>query len=198
MQDVTENEMRIALKIFKDFTRKYNANNLAKETNLTSMGVLKILNRLEQQKIIRFEQVGKAKIAHIDYSNEYAKHFILFLLQREAETSNARVKRWVTEVKKLQDYATFGVMFGSVLHKDSFQDVDLLVVLPQKNVPELSQKVEEINRLNTKCIHMVKQSIQDITSNLLEQDSIIVDALREGVVVFGYEDLFEVMKSVTR
>jgi len=90
------------------------------------------------------------------------------------------------------------VLFGSVLQKDVFKDVDLLAVLPQTKLDELSKQVEELNKINVKRIHVVKQSLKDLRENLVKQDKIAVAALRSGVVVFGHEALFEVMVSVAR
>ena len=102
MDEITVNEMKAILKIFKDFKTRYNANNLSKKLDLTSMGTLKILRRLYQKNILKLEELGKAKYYSINYDNPFAIDYIVFLLQKEANESLPRVKRWLNEAKKIE------------------------------------------------------------------------------------------------
>jgi len=131
MNGLSSNEMKVLLKIFKDFGSHHNANKLSKEMGLSAMGVLKILKNLEKQNLINYEMIGKAKIYKINFQNSYAKEYLSFLLRKEAEDSKPRIKRWVIELRKLEQYSSVGVVFGSVLKSDQHKDVDLLSVLKQ-------------------------------------------------------------------
>ena len=115
MDSVTPNEMNVLLRIAKDVSKDYNANNLAKESGLTPMGALKILKRLEKQGILKSRKLGRAIFYKPDYENNYAKTFLQFLLQKEAEETQPRLKRWITEVQKLKETAETVVVFGSIL-----------------------------------------------------------------------------------
>ena len=52
MRTGKDNEMRVILHILKHPEKDYNANNLAGELKLSSMGILKIARRLEQEGIL--------------------------------------------------------------------------------------------------------------------------------------------------
>ncbi len=197
MYKLTANEMKIILRIFKDFNSKYNANNLAKEFKLSSMGVLKIVKRLHKQNLLKFEVVGKAKIYSINFKNDYVKKYLVFLLSKEAEESIGKIKRWIVELRKLENSAEIGVLFGSVLKSNKFDDIDMLAVLKQSQVKDFNKLVEEINQLSVKKVHPVKQSVQDLKNNLLKKDKIILNAVKEGIVLFGYEKFVEVIESVS-
>ena len=60
MNDITNNEIQILLKIVKSPEIDYNANSIAKEIKITSMGALKILKRLEKENILKSKKIGKA------------------------------------------------------------------------------------------------------------------------------------------
>ena len=49
MKDITKTEMDIVLTLVKTPEAIYNANSLSKVLNITPMGALKILKRLEQE-----------------------------------------------------------------------------------------------------------------------------------------------------
>jgi len=198
MNDLTVNEVHVALMIFKDFSVKYNANNLSKKLGLSAMGTLKILKKLQVQNLLKSEEIGKSRIYSINFENDYTKQYISFLLRKEAEESDPRIKRWIVELRKLDDVSGIGLLFGSVIRSDKYNDIDFLAVLKQAQINEFNEKLDELNKLNVKRIHSVKQSVQDIKDNLARKDKVLVDAVRLAIVVFGYEKYIEVIESVSR
>lgn len=198
MRDVTANEMRVLLRIAKDFTTKYNANSLSKDVGLSAMGVLKIVNKLQEQGLLVTEVVGKAKIFRVNYENNYTRQYLSFLLRKEAEEAIPQVKRWVSELRKLELKAKIGVLFGSVLNNKEFKDVDVLIVLEQKNNILLNKELDMIKQLSAKHIHPVKQTMSDFQENLLQEDKVMVSAVKRGIVMFGYKEFVEVLSNVTR
>jgi DNA-binding Lrp family transcriptional regulator len=197
MNEISPNEMKTLLMIFKDYSSSYNANNLSKKLNITSMGCLKILKNLEKKKILTSKQLGKARFYKIDFENSYAKTYLQFILENEAEESIPKIKKVVKEVRKLQENATIGIVFGSVLHKENYADVDLLLVLNNQKNEGLNKNIEEINKINIKKIHAVKQTEEDLIKNLKENNAVIISAIKEGIVAFGYEKIIQVIRNVS-
>ena len=197
MNEISPNEMKTLLMIFKDYSSSYNANNLSKKLNITSMGCLKILKNLEKKKILTSKQLGKARFYKIDFENSYAKTYLQFILENEAEESIPKIKKVVKEVRKLQENATIGIVFGSVLHKENYADVDLLLVLNNQKNEGLNKNIEEINKINIKKIHAVKQTEEDLIKNLKENNAVIISAIKEGIVAFGYEKVIKVIEDVS-
>ena len=197
MNDLTANEMKIILRIFKDFNTKYNANSLAKEFGLSAMGVLKILKKLHKQNLLKVEVIGKARIYSINFKNDYAKGYLAFLLMKETEESIGRIKRWVVELRKLEKSAEICVLFGSMLKLDKYSDVDLLAALKQSQIKDFNKIIGEINQLNVKKVHPIKQSFQDLRANLLKKDKVVLNAVKESIVLFGYEKFVEVVENVS-
>jgi len=198
MNNLSTNEIKILLKIFKDFNSYHNANNLSKELGLSAMGALKIVKNLEKQGLIQYDLIGKAKMYHVNLKNDYARQYISFLLRKEAEESKSRIKRWVVELKKLKSVSNIGILFGSVIRSDQYNDIDVLVVLKQSQIKEFNKLVEELNQINVKRIHTVKQSIHDLKDNLVNKDKVVLNVLRNGIILFGYDKLVEVIEGVSR
>jgi len=186
MRSGKENEMLFALSILKSPEIEYNSNSLAKHMNLSSMGSLKIANRLQKEGVLIFRRVGKAKIYKISNS-EYALQYIKLLLKKEAEISHPYLKRWIEEIKKAKS-AKSAILFGSVLkkHEDS-KDIDILFIVDSKSFAKLKKEIEEINLLNVKKIHPLFQTEEDLEKNISGKDPVILNAIK-GVVVFG-EDI---------
>lgn len=196
METITKNEMEVMLKLFKDLEHSYNANNLSKEIKLTPMGTLKILKKMEKNGLVISQQLGKAIFYKPDLKKEYTRSYIKLILQREAEQSPPKIKRWVNESKEFDKYASIGIIFGSILTKPDPEDIDLLLVLKKKNGAD--NLVKEKNKVNIKKMHLVKQTIQDLKKNMKKKDMVLLSILRRGIVVFGHEKLIEVIKDATR
>ncbi|MFH1834901.1 MAG: hypothetical protein ABH851_01795 [Methanobacteriota archaeon] len=197
MDSVTPNEMKLVLRIAKDVSRDFNANSLAEESGLTAMGALKILKRLEKQGILKSRKLGRASFYKPDYDNNYAKTFLQFLLEKEAEEAPSRVKRWIREVRKLEGAAEMAVLFGSILDKEG-DDVDMLVVLKPEDQKKLDDRLNELNEVNVKRIHPVKQTVEDFTENIRRGDKVVLTAVKNGVVAFGYGKIVEALENVAQ
>jgi len=191
--DITKNEMLIVLSVFKNPEKEFNANNISKEMRITPMGALKIMKRLEKENILAAKVAGKATFYRINFSNDYARDYLMFVLKREVEHSSPYVKRWVNEVRKLKN-ADIAIIFGSVLKKEGkADDVDVLVATSQERFEKLKEEIKELNKINEKDMHAVYQSLKDLEDNILRRDNVVLSALK-GIVVFGEEKLIGLVK----
>lgn len=193
MRDVTKHEMMVTLKIFKTPEKEFNANSISGETGLTPMGALKILKKLEKEGILTAKTAGKATFYRLNFSNEYARIYVRFALKNEAEHSSPYVRRWIREIRKLEN-ADAVILFGSVLRKENkANDVDVLAVTGQNKFGKLKEEIIELNKINEKRIHPVYQSMKDLRNNITNRDKIVLNALK-GVVALGEETLIEAVK----
>ena len=192
MKDITNNEMLFVLTIFKSPETEYNANSIAKHLKITSMGALKIAKRLEKENILTSRELGKAKFYKISL-NDYTKQYINFLLKREAEQSVAYIKRWINEARKIKN-ADSAVLFGSILKKEKeAKDIDLLLITNEDKFPKLKKEIESINLINTKKIHPLYQTKQDLIKNIKKQDKPILNAIK-GIVAFGEDKIISLLE----
>lgn len=193
MKSITSNEINFVLQILKNPKYDYNANNISKELGISSMGALKIAKKLEKEGILSSKKLGKAIFYSINYKNEYTKHYLSFILKKQAEQSNPYVKRWISEIRKVKN-ADIAILFGSVLSKhDKANDIDALFVVSQKNFSELKKEIEDINKINDKKLHPVYQSEQDLIENINKEDKVVLNVIK-GVVVFGEELFLKLLK----
>ena len=190
MDTITKNEMHTILSIVKSPEMMYNANNLAKVLEITSMGTLKILKKLEQELILKSKQIGKARIYRINLDDDYSKNYINLLLSREALHSSPQIKRWASELKKIK-HADLIILFGSVLDKKEPNDIDVLFVTEQKNFKKLKDEIKELNQINVKNVHPVYQSKEDLILNIKEKDKVILNAIK-GIFIKGENNFLEV------
>jgi predicted nucleotidyltransferase len=194
MEDITKNEIKFLLTLFKNPKENFNARNLSKKIGLSHTGTLKIAKHLEKEEIIVSNKIGNAIIYNINKEKSFVKDYLIFLLQRESIKADAYVKRWVQELNKIES-AELIILFGSVLRKhDKAKDIDVLfIVKDQKEFNKLKKEIEKINLINIKIIHPMFQTKEDIIKNIKKEDKALLSALN-GVVVKGYEIFWKVLK----
>lgn len=197
MRAITQNEMDVVLTIFKDVDCDYNANSLSKVISVSPMGALKILKRLAAQGILKSKQMGQAVFYKVNLEEDYARSYVRFLLKKEASESAPRIRRWVRELRRLEG-ADIGIVFGSVVRKDKFNDVDALLVLHKAQNSRLDKSIRDLNKINVKKIHAVKQTRKDLVSNLGKKDRVVLEIIKSGIVLFGYEEIVEVIRDVAQ
>jgi len=191
----TQLERGIALKIFKDFTTKYNAGNIAIELKKTRAGTLKALKNLEKKRIVIGEAIGKARIYKLNLADDFVKKNIELLLEEEARTR----QRWINEFEELSKKAEILILFGSIIRDEKkAHDLDLLIVLDTKQNKEIDNMINDKNNILTKRIHPVKQTKGDLTNNLKKHDKVLLNALKFGIVLHGYKQIVDMIENVTR
>lgn len=193
MRTGMHNEMRFVLSVLKSPEVEYNSNNLAKHLGISAMGALKIAKKLENEKVIMFRQVGRAKIYKINFKNEYARQYLKFLLSKEVEQAQSYVKVWIREVKKIKN-THIAILFGSVLRRSKeAKDIDVLLVTDKKKFSKLKKEVEGINLINIKKLHPIYQSKSDLENNIKKRNKVVLNAIK-GVVVFGEDALIKILE----
>lgn len=192
MKDITANEMRLVLTLFKSPATQYNASSMAKAIGISAMGALKIARRLEEEGTLSSQQLGRATFYRLNLDRAEVRQYVSFLLKREARQASAYVKRWSTECQKLRS-ATAIILFGSVLRRQQeAKDIDVLLVTTRQRFAQLRREVAAIDALSTKKLHPLYQTPEDLQENVRQRDPVVLNAVK-GIVAFGDERLVELM-----
>lgn len=194
MESMTANEMKSLMRILKEPAADYNARSLGMAEGITPMGALKILKKMGGKNLLVGKKYGKAIYYKPNLSEEYPEKFYEFLLRKEAEEASPRTRAWVREIRKLSGRAEAAIIFGSVLGKKEYNDVDVLFVLSQGQLKALKEEIAGIDSITDKKIHPIMQTKEDLVRNIRGGDKVVLSALKNGVVAFGYEKVIEAIR----
>ena len=104
------------------------------------------------------------------------------------------MQRWIHQFEKLLAVADAVIIFGSAVQNYSkARDIDLLVVFKGKNLNAARRIIEQENRSSAKPIHVVWQSPQDFISNIKKLDPVLINALKFGYVLCGYNLIVQII-----
>ncbi|MFH1134313.1 MAG: hypothetical protein V1735_07555 [Nanoarchaeota archaeon] len=190
---LTDLEKEIVLKLFKEFHKDYNSSSIAREIGKSRVGAFKALRSLETKGFVKGKLLGKARFYTLNLESSFTRKTVELLLMEEANQK----QRWVDEFRGLFPSITVATLFGSMIHNEKVaNDIDLLLVYPETKNAQVNDFLKEKNEILLKRIHPVKQTKEDLENNLKRKDAVVLDALRTGVVLHGFQEWVEMIAHV--
>lgn len=114
------------------------------------------------------------------------------------EKLEGKIKCRYEDLKSLKEITSLCLFFGSYLKKKNPNDLDMFIVLKKKNFKKYKERLKYLQDIVPIKIHDLIQTKEDLISNLKEGNKVIREAIREGVVLWGQEELIEVFADVSR
>ncbi len=194
MVSLTWKERETLLILFKDFVTFYNANSISKILGISHVGAQKIFKRLYHNNILIPRKIGKSITYKLRLEDDYVSRLIAFLLADEAHN----FKRWGEEFKDLFKKNRIVMMFGSAIKNYAqAKDIDIMIVINKKDSKEVNQILKRKEEILPKKLHAIKLTHKDLLDNLKEKDKVIIDIIRNAVIIYGQDTYVGVIKSVT-
>ncbi len=193
MMTLTKNEREVVLILLKDFTSFYNANSISKVLKISHVGAQKIFKRLLNEDLVVSKIIGKSIIYKLNFGNDYVNQLTSFLLADEANN----FKRWKEEFKELFKNNRIVMLFGSAI-KDysSARDIDLMIVLEEKDLKEVNLIIRKKEEILPKKIHAIKLTDTDLLENIKKKDKAVVDIVKNAIILYGQDKYVDILKNV--
>ncbi len=192
MKLLTTNQGKALLRISKDFANNYNANTLAQKLNITRKCALDIVKSLKEQDLAKSKKYGKSTFYKGNFTSMYFKQIFLSLCMTEAQQ---HAKRWIHQFEKLVPYSQAILIFGSAIREyKKAHDIDLVIIVEEKYVEQVREIIDKENKISIKPIHVIWQSPLDFKDNLKLPDPVLINALKFGYILHGYESVFEALQ----
>jgi len=193
MVELTKNEAKAILILFKEFNANYNANNLSKILEISHAGVQKLLKRLSNQNILIHKSIGKAIIYKINLKDDFVQKLITFLLADEAQ----KYLRWKDEFKELNKNRRIVMLYGSAIKNYvNAKDIDIMVIMKNEDEKEVQNILKEKEKILPKKLHAILLTKKDLLDNVNKNDKVILDIIKNAIIIYGQEHYVEVMKDV--
>lgn len=196
MLALTNNEARAVSFLLRNFSERYSINALARELKLSPRGAYKIVKKLEKAGVLNPEAIGNAIYYHPNLDIEVGRKMAELVLSYVELNPYAMVQAKAFE--KLKPYVLSAVLFGSVLTKaENAGDIDVLLVLEEKQFSDAHKVLLEIQRIKPKKISEMLQSKEDLARNIRKRDVPLLSAIRTGQVLWGSEIIVEGIRNGT-
>ncbi len=187
-------EIRLVKYLFKHYQDKFNARQLAKLLHLNHAHVNKLCHLLANKDLVIEERLGNSIYFSYHYKNTLALKFIEYLLSLERKEFPQYLSVLLHSLKKFNQSIQFGLVFGSSIRKEDYQDFDVLLMYPVKNLKEIKRIKEEIRKsgLLEKPVRYVDITEKDIIANA--KDKTFYNILSDSLIFYNSEEYVRVIK----
>ena len=166
MLSLSDNEFSVINFLVRNFTEKLTIRSMAQKLNFSPAGVFNILKKLEKQNIVVGQKLGTGLFYSINFENRIAEHLAAIVLLYSEE----KVEIDVEKLKQAK----------AVI----FDEKTLLLITDSMTVLDVS--IPEIN--------VITKTEDEVIALLRKKDSVMLQLLRKGIVLFGEDKIVEIIK----
>ena len=190
------NQKRTIVHLFKDFTTIHTITSIAKELNLSRVGIWKIIAELTTIKYITAKKLGTGKtsteIIQLQWNPILERAMALYLTEEAWVQS-----RWCNTFKEYEKNADFLIIYGSILHNPKqADDIDILGI--SKNFDKIDTITNKTQQTQIKKIHSIWFTEKELEIELKKPNKAMIDAVKTGIVLFGIDNYIKFMKKNQR
>lgn len=185
--------------LFKQFTMKWTITSLAKETNMSRVGIWKVLKKLEERRLISLSSIGEGKTSifsiGLNWENPILEKTLALILTEDALKNH----RWLNNFRILENKFDFLILYGSIINfPREAKDIDILgVVSNKKNFISIEESMQKIQKTQIKKIHLENFTQTEFKEEIKKPNKIFIDAIKKGIVLFGQEKLIKFIKDIS-
>ncbi len=190
----TKIEIEIIKFLFKHYKDRYNARQLARLLKINHTHTNKLCNLLTDKKLLVREEIGNSIFFSYDYNNKLAIKFIGYILSLEENEFPKWLRILSHSLKKFKDCIEMGLIFGSSIKNNDFNDIDVLLMYSSKKSKDIKKIKDEIRKseLVEKPIRYIDITEKDVLSN--KEDKVFYSILSDNLVFHNSEKYVEVIR----
>lgn len=170
----------------------YNINQIAKYLKISVGSSFKILKDLEKNKIVIAQKIGNALNYTLNLDNQETVKLCELLILEEKRMLGGYAKLYRESLQEFEK-AELIILFGSILNKKEFNDVDVLFVANKPK--EISDFCLELSKIRTKPVVPLILKKEDLIKELKNKKEAIVSLIKEGIILKGESVFVEVIKN---
>lgn len=194
---LTIKEKRVLRLLATCFGNDYSINDVARKCGTTPNGAYKILIKLEKEGILKIKHIANIKAYRLDFNSEKTTRVLELAFM--PDVLEGRVKMRAEDIQLMKTATQGCILFGSyTTTKKEPGDLDILFVVQGKNFEAYKRALSKAQDIIPVKIQDIVQTTKDLNKNLKKGDPIIVEALRNGIVLWGFTVLVVAIKNVNR
>ncbi len=189
---ITANEKKVLKMLLYAFGESYSINQIAKECNIAPNGALKILRKFEKEEILKFRKIGNMKSYSLNFEDEKTKNLLKLALIPELK---GRLRYRAEDLKSLKEFTEACIIFGSYVDlKKEPNDIDLFFIIKDRKFNDYKKESLLAHKSMPIKVHDVLQTSKDVAENLKKKDKVIIEILKTGIILWGYDKIINIVE----
>lgn len=194
---LTIKEKRVLRLLAASLREEYSINDVSRKCHITPNGAYKILVKLEKEGIVKTKPIANIKAYRLDFSSE--KTTCVLELAFIPDVLPGRVKIRGGDLQPMKPVTQACILFGSyITPKKEPEDLDVLFVVQRGNFEAYKRALTRVQDITPVKIQDIVQTTEDLNENIKKSDPIIAEALRNGMVLWGFAVLVEEIKNASQ
>jgi len=193
---ITNNEKKILKFLLAHFNSDYSINEIAKKCSLAPNGAYEILKKFEEKEILTSKKIANSKSYKLNFNSRETNKLLELALIPDYKESRIRYR--YNDLKPLEDITQLCIIFGSYPKKEKPNDIDILFVIKKSDYKKYSEVLEKVKRILPLKLHDIIQTKEDLTKNIKKEEKLIIEAIPEGIVLWGHEFIIGVIKNAIK
>ena len=190
---LTVNEKKVLRLLFAAIDEDYSINAIARECGLAPNGAAKILKKFEQEGVLRAKGIANIKAYRIDFGNQKTQAILELVMIPEIK---GRLQHRLEDLEDMKKTAKACIAFGSYINQGKEpNDIDLIFIIDKEEFKQYKSKLSRLRQILPVKLHELIQTEEDLKSNILKKDKIILGALRTGIMLWGQKLIIELVQN---
>ena len=188
----------VLLILCKDFSRMHSITYLAREVNMSRVGMWKVIKNLKEEELITLTPISKGKtsvsVVRLNWDNIILKKALELYLTEESEQQ----RRWKFDFKDLEKEFDFLILFGSILHSPkTAKDIDILGIASKKrNSEKIGDNLLKIKKKQILPVHDIIITNKELLKELSKPNRAYLEIIKKGVVLYGQDKYISFIKKL--
>src|SRR3989344_3518151 len=181
--NITKNTSKIMEFLLRNIYKPgFNVNQVARLLNISVGSSHEILKELESKKIVKIIDLKTAIYYSLNLYNPDTIDICKLILRENKRSLSSIAKVYAEEIEKFGESGLI-ILFGSILTKKEFNDVDILFITDK--VKEVNKFCNEIYKIRTKPINPLIMTFKDFVDNMKLKHQAILNIINKGVIIKG-------------
>jgi len=191
--NITKNTLKIMEFLLRNIYKPgFNVNQIARLLNISVGSAHEILKELGSKKIVKIIDLKTAIYYSLNLYNPDTIDICKLILRENKRNLSSIAKVYAEEIEKFEE-AKLIILFGSILLKKDFNDVDVLFITDK--VKEVNKFCNEISKVRTKPINPTIMTFGDLINNIKNRHKVILEIINKGIIIKGESKYMETLKN---
>jgi len=192
---LTKNEKKVLRFLAANPGNDYSINQIAKQCKMSPNGTYKLLKKQEQQGILKAKHIANIISYKLDFSSERTEKVLEFAFMPEINTGKIKAREEDLEV--LKKITKICILFGSyTTTKAKPKDIDIFFIVEKRNYEQYKIYLQKAKDRIPLQVQDIVQTEKDLYNNLSLKDSVVVNILKSGNVLWGADKIVNIIKNV--
>ena len=185
---LTKTSRKIFKLLLKNFSTDFNINQIAKNISMSVGGVFRELKDLEKNQLVISKKIGNSVCYRLNLNNLECQKICELILIEERNSAKPFVSIVSKDIEKYLDkISRIIVLFGSIIKESEPRDIDVFIITEKKFVNEVEKLCRNLSEIHEKNFSPLIMTYSDLVSNLKRRDEVLLDIVKNGIILKGYD-----------